>query len=87
MTTINTVLGSVEVSNVSMSRASGYGQYTISIETTFEGNKKTINVHSTDSQLFDTLSDLDTNNDRSEYLLANQKYTIEREVEDYINSL
>lgn len=87
MKTVNTILGNVTVANVSMNRASGYGQYTIAIEIEFEGNKKTINVHSTDSQLFDTLTDLDSNSERAAYLLENQNFTIETEIEDYINSL
>jgi len=87
MKSINTVLGNVTVDNVSMNRTSGYGQYTIAVEVEFEGNKKTINVHSTDSQLFDTLTDLDNNSECAAYLLENKNYTIESAIEDYINSL
>lgn len=87
MKTINTALGNVEVTNVAMNRASGYGQYTIATEIVFEGTSKTINTHSTDSQLFDKLTDLENNSERAEYLLTNAKYTIESAIEDYINSL
>lgn len=87
MKTLNTALGNVEIINVAMNRASGYGQYTIATEIVFEGNGKTINIHSTDSQLFDKLTDLENNSERTEYLLANQKFTIESAIDDYINSL
>jgi len=87
MKSINTVNGNVTVANVSMNRTSGYGQYTISIDVIFECNKKTINVHSTDSQMFDELTDLDNISERAEYLMTNAEYTIGVAIEDYINSL
>ena len=87
MNTINTVLGIVTIMNVQMQRASGYGQYTICIGIQFEGKDKVINLHSTNSQLFDTLTDLDNNSERAAYLLENQKYAIESAIEEYINSL
>lgn len=86
MKTIKTSLGKVKIFNASMKKASGYGQYTILLEVFFEGNK-IVSLHSTDSQLFDKLTDLDNNDERSKYLLTNQSYLIEREVSDYINSL
>jgi hypothetical protein len=87
MKKINTIHGNVTVTDVAMNRASGYGQYTISINVIFEGNKKTIYVHSTDSQMFDELTDLENNSDRSEYLMTNAKYTIETEIQEFISSL
>ncbi len=87
MKNISTILGNVTVMNIQMQRASGYGQYTICIGIQFEGKDKIINVHSTDSQLFDKLTDLETISERSAYLLENQKYAIESAIEDYISSL
>jgi hypothetical protein len=87
MNTVTTVLGNVEVTNVSMNRASGYGQYTISIEMEFDGEKHTANLHSTDSQLWDAVSDLDSNTEREDYLISKCTYAIEEAVNDYISSL
>lgn len=87
MITISTILGNVEVSEASMTLASGYGQYTILIKTIFERNSKTLNIHSTDSQLFDKLTDLDSNNERLQYLMEQANYIIESAIEDYIYSL
>lgn len=77
----------VKVISAIMKCASGYGQYSINIEVEHEGKSHTIKRHSTDSHLFDTLSDLDSDSERSEYILENQKYLVERGVEDYINTL
>ena len=66
--TKNLKIGHVEVTNVSMNRASGYGQYTIATQIVFESTSETLNTHSTNSQLFDTLTDLDNNTERAEYL-------------------
>ena len=84
---ISTMLGNVEVVEVSLNRATGYGQYRLSIEFIFEGSKQILNIHSTDSKLFDKISDLENNTERSEYLMTHSRYTIEAAIEDYINSL
>jgi hypothetical protein len=84
MTTLNTILGQVTILDTRISRSSGYGQYGIIIEIEFEGNKKTIILHSTDSQLFDKAHGED---DHSEIVMNGAKSTIERAVEDYIHSL
>jgi len=70
-----------------MKNASGYGQYKLTVHGIYEGNKVAINAHSTDSQLFDTLADFDSNAERSEYLLTDRNYTILRMIEDYVSSL
>lgn len=84
MKTVNTILGEVVINDTSIVRSSGYGQYTIVVDITFEGQQKTLKLHSTDSQLFDAANGEDNH---SEIVLEAAKYTIERGVEDYINSL
>ncbi len=83
--TKNLKIGHVEVTNVSMNRAYGYGQYTIATQIVFEGKSETINTHLTNSQLFDMLTDLDNDTERAEYLMKNAKYIIEKVIEDYVN--
>lgn len=82
---IKTLLGGVTVTDVNMCRAAGYGQYSIKIATRFDGRDKIISVHSTDSQLYDRLQDVES--DKAAFLARECKYLIEREVEDYVNSL
>jgi hypothetical protein len=82
---INTILGVVTVTDVSMGRAAGYGQYSIKIAIRFDGRDKIISVHSTDSQLYDRLQDVDS--DKAAFLARECKYLIEREVEHHVNSL
>jgi hypothetical protein len=84
MKKLETALGEVTILDTRINRSSGYGQYTIAIEIEFEGNKKTISLHSTDSQLFDKAHGED---DHSEIVMNGAKSTIERAVEDYIHSL
>ena len=75
----------VIIENVSMKRDPGYCQYTIAIDIVLEGNRKTIRIHSTDSRLFDALSDLDSNSERSEVLKT--KYIVQRAIEDAISEI
>jgi len=82
-----TRLGNFQTVSAEMKNASGYGQYKITVHGIYEGNKVAINAHSTDSQLFDTLADFDSNAERSEYLLTDRNYTILRMIEDYVSSL
>ena len=84
MNTINTILGDLTINDTRIVRSSGYGQYSIVIDITFEGNQKTIKLHTTDSQLFDAAHGKD---DHSEIVYNGAKSTIERSIEDYINSL
>jgi hypothetical protein len=85
---MKTLLGNVEIENAEIVRSSGYGQYTINVGICFEGERKTLSAHSTDSQLFDNATDEDIAvNGQYAYLLENANYTIESMVEDYINSL
>lgn len=84
MKTVETILGEVTILDTRINRSSGYGQYTISIEIEFEGQKKTINLHSTDSQLFDKAHGED---DHSEIVMEGAASSIERAIDDYISSL
>jgi len=84
MKTLETLLGNVIILDTRIARASGFGQYSILIDIEFEGNKKTLKVHSTDSQLFDNANGEDNH---SRIVLVNAKYAIENAVENYINSL
>jgi len=88
MKTYNTALGDVEILDARIVRASGYGQYTIIIDIEFENERKTLKVHSTDSQLWDDATDEDIAVDgNSAYVMENAKYTIEAAIDDYLNSL
>lgn len=88
METYNTTLGNVEILDARIVRASGYGQYTIVIDIEFEGERKILKKHSTDSRLFDDATDEDIAlNGHSAYVMENAKYTIESAIDDYINSL
>lgn len=84
MKSIETQLGAMVVISASMERAGGYGQYKIIVELETLG---TIAKHSTDSQLFDTLTDLENNAERSDYLINNAAHVIELMVQDYADSL
>ena len=84
MKTFETLLGEVTLNDARIERSSGYGQYIIVIDITFEGQNKQIKVHSTDSQLFDKAHDEDNH---SEIVMEDANFLIEREIEDYINSL
>lgn len=84
---INTLLGKAEILDASMVRAFGYGQYKIAITVKFEGTVRTFKCHSTDSELFDKLSDFDNDTERSKYLMRKHKYLIQREAINYIESL
>ncbi len=88
MKTYNTTLGNVEILDARIERASGYGQYTIVIDIEFEGERKTLKQHSTNSRLWDDATDEDIAVDgHSAYVMENAKYTIESAIEDYMNSL
>lgn len=88
MKTYNTALGDVEILDARIVRASGYGQYTIIVDIEFENERKTLKVHSTDSQLWDDATDEDIAVDgNSAYVMENAKYTIEAAIDDYLNSL
>ena len=67
-----------------MTKKSGYGQYNIAIEIEFDGLKEKLNIHSTDSQLFDLINGEDNH---AEILLENAKSIIENQISDYISSL
>jgi hypothetical protein len=84
MTALNTILGQVTILDTRINRSSGYGQYTIAIEFEFEGDKKTINLHSTESQLFDKAHGEENH---SEIVMHGAKSSIEKAIENYIDSL
>lgn len=70
------------VTSVSMNRASGYGQYTINIQFTWNGEDFNTNVRSTDSRAFDNMNDAD---DTMEFLLEEFANTIEGVVGDLVS--
>ena len=84
MKKIETILGEVSLLDARINRASGYGQYNIAVEIEFERKNKILNVHSTDSQLFDLAYGADNH---SEIVLKEAFFTIERSIESYIGSL
>lgn len=83
-TAFETAIGTVEITHVSMERASGYGQYRICIDINFEGSKYARRLPSTDSQLWDDLSDVE--GDKSQWLMERCKYIIEDAIEDFVSS-
>lgn len=84
----STALGDVKILDARIIRASGYGQYNIVIDIVFEGERKTLKEHTTDSQLWDNATDEDIAVDgHSAYLMENAKYTIESAIDNYISSL
>lgn len=87
MFTIDTNLGETTVTHVGMNRARGYGQYVIEIDYLFEGSRKTVRVHSTDSQLFDAYQDCESHDESIGLLLNRARYTIEEAVIDEIHAL
>jgi tRNA A-37 threonylcarbamoyl transferase component Bud32 len=87
MKTVSTAHGDVTVLDCRMSLASGYGQYIIAIDIEFGEAKETIKARSTDSSLFDALTDIDSNGERAAYLLEDQAFTIEEAIKDHINNL
>lgn len=84
MNSVKTILGDVEINSATINRASGYGQYTINVEYSFEGQNKTLSIHSTDSQLFDKAHGEDNH---SQIVMEDARYTIECAINDHINSL
>jgi 2',3'-cyclic-nucleotide 2'-phosphodiesterase (5'-nucleotidase family) len=83
--TVSTLLGDVTITDVTMSRAFGYGQYLIIIDIDFEGQGACVKVHSTDHKLWDDLQDEET--DKEAFLMVRAKSTIETAIENYIGSL
>lgn len=85
MKTYTTQGQTVEILDARISRASGYGQYNITVDIEVNDTKKTLNIHSTDSQLFDDATDEDIAVDgHSAYVLEDAKYTIEQAIDDYV---
>lgn len=86
MKTFETLLGTVKLISISMERSRGYGQYNIIIDLLFEGEKDRVKIHSTDSELWDDYQDLETYDEREEFLLNRLEYLVERHIDDYISS-
>ena len=84
MKTINTILGKVTITDARITRKSAYGQYSINVSFTFDGESNELNIHSTDSQLFDLAHGEDNH---SEIVLENAGHIIDRGIDNYINSL
>jgi len=84
MKTIDSLLGPVTINDARIVTASGHGQYKIEIDIIFEGKPNVIKVHSTDSELFDKAHGDENHN---AIVLKEAEYTIEKAIEDYVNSL
>lgn len=76
----------LKLTSISMERGRGYGQYRIVIDILFEGKKDRVKIHSTDSELWDDYQDIETYDEREEFLLNRIEYLIERHIDDYISS-
>jgi hypothetical protein len=89
MKTYNTQDREVNILNVNIYRAHGYGQYTIVVDIECEDVLKALKIHTTDSQLFDDANDHDADSDisRMEYLLIHARHTIESAIDNDISEL
>jgi hypothetical protein len=85
MTTYLTTLGSVEILDARIVRASGYGQYKIEIDFILNGKHEKISTHSTDGRLWDDATDED--NDHSAVVMEDAKYTIESAIDNFLAEL
>jgi hypothetical protein len=79
MSTINTLLGTVEILDAKMTKG-GHGQYHIAVDIDFDGAKQTLKFQSNDSELWDKYTD-------GFKLLEIAELLIEQEIELYINTL
>ncbi|WP_367867881.1 hypothetical protein [Pedobacter sp. WC2423] len=85
MKTLNTLLGQVIIHDARIVLAPGQrGRYTILVDIELEGKTKELNVHSTDSELYDKAHG---ESNHSEIVLKDAEYTIEKAVNHFINSL
>ena len=83
MKTITTINGKeATLYSISMTRATGYGQYTINIQFGWDGQQFETNVRSADSMAFDDMNDAE---DPGEFLYEEFKNTIEDVVLDLIS--
>jgi len=74
--------GNVRIHSATMLRASGYGQYSIQIDAEYRGKREILKHHSTDSQLFDLLGDMESDADRAAHIL--RTYLAEKMIEDWV---
>jgi hypothetical protein len=72
----------VNILNVNIYRANGYGQYTIVVDIECDYVLETLNIHTTDSQLFDDANDQDEDISVMEYLLIHARHTIESAIDN-----
>ncbi len=86
MKTVNTLLGTVAtITGAQMVKKAGYGQYNVEVFIEYNGAKETIRIHSTNSRMYDKVMDMDTQAERSEYLLKKCEYVIEMAIENHFN--
>lgn|GEM_PF-4967387 len=69
MKTFELVMGGITVENLYMSRGSGYGQYYLNGDFTFENKKVRVKKHTTDSQAWDDNQDCETPGESYELLI------------------
>jgi len=83
MKTITTIQGhEVNILSATMTRAHGYGQYTLNVQFSWNGVNFMQNIHSTDSKLFDDMRDSEDNTD---FLCERAKNIIVSTAEDLIS--
>lgn len=87
MKTVNTLFGDVTITDIHMVRKQGYGQYNVEVSITFNGKEDIIRIHSSNSRLFDKLSDMDTQAERAAHLLDTLEYVIELAIENYTDHI
>lgn len=81
---VSTDSGIVTVHSATMERASGRGrgQYHIIMDAQYHEHKITLRRHLTDSQLFDLLSDMDSDYDRASHI--SRTYLAKQMIEDWL---
>lgn len=84
MRKVETIFGKVTVTEARITRSSGYGQYNIYVEYSFEGKDRKISIHTTDSQLFDEANGEDNHFD---IVMNGADHLIQRKIENHIDSI
>lgn len=72
----------VNVHSASMNKSHGYGQYTINLKFSWNGEQFKTNIHSTDSKLYDGVRDAD---DSTEFLCEEKEYEFTDVIHDLVS--
>ena len=84
MRKVETIFGKVTVTEARIRRSSGYGQYNIDVEFSFEKLNYKLSIRTTDSQLFDEANGEDNHFD---IVMNGADHLIQSKIEDHIDSI